>query len=127
MESKLDLLAYRAAKHILRNKNLLISAGAGMGVDSGLPVFRGKEGLWAHYPYFKTTGMEFYEASSPSFFRSKPAHFWYYMGHRYNMYSEKEPHEGYKILLKICEEFKKENHFVFTSNVDGHFLKTGFN
>ena len=29
---------------------LLIGAGAGMGVDSGLPEFRGKEGFWRAYP-----------------------------------------------------------------------------
>jgi NAD-dependent SIR2 family protein deacetylase len=29
---------------------LLVTAGAGMGVDSGLPDFRGNEGLWRAYP-----------------------------------------------------------------------------
>ena len=29
---------------------LLIGAGAGMGVDSGLPDFRGKDGFWRAYP-----------------------------------------------------------------------------
>ena len=29
---------------------LLITAGAGMGVDSGLPDFRGTEGFWRAYP-----------------------------------------------------------------------------
>ncbi|MBP8110843.1 MAG: NAD-dependent deacetylase, partial [Agitococcus sp.] len=28
---------------------LIIAAGAGMGVDSGLPDFRGNEGMWQHY------------------------------------------------------------------------------
>lgn len=29
---------------------LLITAGAGMGVDSGLPDFRGGQGFWRAYP-----------------------------------------------------------------------------
>jgi len=29
---------------------VIITAGAGMGVDSGLPDFRGKEGLWKNIP-----------------------------------------------------------------------------
>lgn len=33
---------------------LLFSAGAGMGVDSGLPDFRGDEGFWRAYPPFET-------------------------------------------------------------------------
>ena len=31
---------------------LLVAAGAGMGVDSGLPDFRGDEGFWRAYPPF---------------------------------------------------------------------------
>ncbi|MFM6905410.1 MAG: NAD-dependent deacetylase, partial [Acinetobacter tjernbergiae] len=30
--------------------SLIISAGAGMGVDSGLPDFRGNQGMWRAYP-----------------------------------------------------------------------------
>ncbi|WP_265349696.1 Sir2 family NAD-dependent protein deacetylase [Campylobacter coli] len=30
---------------------IIITAGAGMGVDSGLPDFRGKDGFWRAYPY----------------------------------------------------------------------------
>ncbi|HQN18542.1 MAG TPA: Sir2 family NAD-dependent protein deacetylase, partial [Syntrophobacteraceae bacterium] len=29
---------------------VLITAGAGMGVDSGLPDFRGNQGFWNAYP-----------------------------------------------------------------------------
>ena len=36
----------KAAKLIFDADQLLIAAGAGMGVDSGLPDFRGKEGFW---------------------------------------------------------------------------------
>ena len=36
----------KAVSLIREKKHLLITAGAGMGVDSGLPDFRGKNGLW---------------------------------------------------------------------------------
>ena len=36
-------LAVLAAKRIIQSKALLFTAGAGMGVDSGLPTFRGDE------------------------------------------------------------------------------------
>jgi NAD-dependent SIR2 family protein deacetylase len=29
---------------------VVYSSGAGMGVDSGLPDFRGDKGFWNHYP-----------------------------------------------------------------------------
>ena len=52
---------------------LLIGAGAGMGVDSGLPDFRGPEGFWRAYPAFR--GRRFEEMSNPVWFdrdRSRP-------------------------------------------------------
>ena len=40
----------QAASLIKDADGLLITAGAGMGVDSGLPDFRGREGFWRAYP-----------------------------------------------------------------------------
>ena len=39
-------LLQQAAEAIRKADALLIGAGAGMGVDSGLPDFRGPEGFW---------------------------------------------------------------------------------
>lgn len=42
------------AVELIRKANgILITAGAGMSVDSGLPDFRGKNGFWRSYPMFK--------------------------------------------------------------------------
>src|SRR5262245_7510055 len=43
----------QAATAIRDADALLIGAGAGMGVDSGLPDFRGNEGFWNAYPPFR--------------------------------------------------------------------------
>lgn len=43
----------QAASAIKNAKALLITTGAGMGVDSGLPDYRGPEGLWKAYPPIK--------------------------------------------------------------------------
>lgn len=39
-----------AASLIEQADALIVAAGAGMGVDSGLPDFRGAEGFWQAYP-----------------------------------------------------------------------------
>jgi len=41
---------HRCVELISSATGLLVTAGARMGVDSGLPDFRGNDGLWNHYP-----------------------------------------------------------------------------
>ena len=47
----LEQLAILAAKRIIRSNGLVFTAGAGMGVDSGLPSFRGQEVTSLKYSY----------------------------------------------------------------------------
>jgi len=103
---------------------LLITAGAGMGVDSGLPDFRGVEGFWKAYPVIKDLGLRFEEMANPKWFETDPTLAWAFYGHRLNLYRQTVPHTGFTKLLEIAK--RKENYFVFTSNVDGQFQKAGF-
>ena len=46
-----DAFAIELAASLIEQADMLIvSAGAGMGVDSGLPDFHGKDGFWLAYP-----------------------------------------------------------------------------
>ena len=62
----------RAAEAIARATALLITAGAGMGVDSGLPDFRGDEGFWKAYPPFREKGLRFVDLANPRLVRARP-------------------------------------------------------
>lgn len=104
---------------------LLIGAGAGMGVDSGLPDFRGNEGFWKSYPPFGKLGLSFTDLAQPLWFHSDPAQAWGFYGHRRNLYRRTVPHAGFAILQRWAERMVG-GCFVFTSNVDGHFQKAGF-
>jgi len=110
-----------AARAVKEAKYLLITAGAGMGVDSGLPDFRGDEGFWKAYPVARKLGLNFQALANPRWFDINPRLAWAFYGHRLNMYRNTSPHEGFNILLNM-----PHNKFVFTSNVDGHFQKAGF-
>ncbi len=113
------------AKEIVESSDaLLICAGAGMGVDSGLPDFRGKEGFWREYPAVKKLGLSFEEMANPQWFEDDPKLAWAFYGHRLHLYRDTKPHEGYHKLLEIAKS--KGDYFVVTSNVDGHFEKAGF-
>ena len=104
---------------------LLITAGAGMGVDSGLPDFRGTEGFWKAYPALANAGIHFQTIASPESFRSHPRLAWGFYGHRLNLYRRTLPHDGFRILLELADSMPR-GAFVFTSNVDGQFQKAGF-
>src|SRR5271156_5063013 len=123
MESQLVESYEAAAKAILGADALLIGAGAGMGVDSGLPDFRGNEGFWKAYPPFR--GRRFAEMSNPVWFRTDPAQVWGLYGHRLRLYREAIPHDGFAILRRWAERVP-HGAFVLTSNVDGQFQKAGF-
>lgn len=112
-----------AAEIIARADAIMIGAGAGMGVDSGLPDFRGDEGFWQAYPPFK--GRQFSEMSNPIWFKRDPEQAWGFFGHRMELYRSAAPHAGFDLLLKWAQA-KANGYFVFTSNVDGHFQRAGF-
>jgi NAD-dependent SIR2 family protein deacetylase len=120
-----DAAIAQAIEWIRSADGLLITAGAGMGVDSGLPDFRGSEGFWRAYPALRDHGYSFQEMATPSGFERNPRLSWGFYGHRLALYRETTPHAGFDILLKWAAKMK-HGAFVFTSNVDGQFQKAGF-
>lgn len=114
-----------AAAAIRAADALVFSAGAGMGVDSGLPDFRGTDGFWRAYPPFAKLGLSFVELANPHWFERDPALAWGFYGHRLNLYRATTPHAGFTLLHRWAGAVS-HGAFVFTSNVDGHFQKAGF-
>ena len=114
-----------AAATVAEGDALLITAGAGMGVDSGLPDFRGDKGFWKAYPPFERLGVSFVDMANPAWFTRDPELAWGFYGHRLNLYRETTPHRGFDILKRWAEELDF-GAFVFTSNVDGQFQQAGF-
>src|SRR4029077_20556163 len=92
----------RAVQAISAADAVLIGAGAGMGVDSGLPDFRGKEGFWRAYPPIAKLGLEFASVSNPSWFVKDPAFAFAFWKHRYHLYTTTKEHEGYHILKDLA-------------------------
>lgn len=115
-----------AAAELIRAADaLLITAGAGMGVDSGLPDFRGTTGFWRAYPALAKSGIVFHDIASPQAFASQPRLAWGFYGHRLNLYRQTRPHRGFGLLLDWLDSLGKPG-FVVTSNVDGQFQRAGF-
>ena len=123
-DKHLDSL-YEAAQAIQEGEILYIGAGAGMGVDSGLPDFRGTEGFWKAYPPVADLQLRFEEMANPRWFLEDPEFAWGFYGHRLNLYRKTIPHAGFAILRRWADAMN-EGAFVYTSNVDGHFQRSGF-
>lgn len=105
---------------------LLIVAGAGMGIDSGLPDYRGPNGLWNTWHPARELNMTYEQLSTHENFLENPELAWGFQTYLTRLYHELDPHQGYYNLLNIAQEIFNENYFVITSNVDSQFLKSGF-
>jgi NAD-dependent SIR2 family protein deacetylase len=124
-EAGLDAAIARAAGLLRDADALLIGAGAGMGVDSGLPDFRGDHGFWKAYPPLARLGIRFVEIANPRSFARHPELAWGFYGHRLALYRDTAPHQGFAILRELGEALP-HGAFVYTSNVDGQFQRAGF-
>ena len=118
-------LFVRARDWLSRADGLLITAGAGMGIDSGLPDFRGPGGFWAVYPALAKARMDFTRIANPAAFASDPELAWGFYGHRLQLYRNTTPHAGFARLRALGQQLPHGLR-VFTSNVDGQFQKAGF-
>ena len=124
-DAVLEQALERAADLVAAADGLMITAGAGMGVDSGLPDFRGTQGFWRAYPALAEARIAFEEIASPASFREDPTLAWGFYGHRLDLYRRTVPHRGFAILRRWAGRLP-DGAFVFTSNVDGQFGRAGF-
>lgn len=103
-------------RDIINNADgVVVTSGAGMSVDSGIPDFRGKSGLWTAE---KDTFIKFADGSA---WHERPLETWNFYITRLLNYSRLEPHRGYRDLQKLHPDM-----FAVTSNVDGHFKRSGW-
>jgi len=115
----------QAAGWLRKADALLITAGAGMGIDSGLPDFRGPGGFWAVYPTLAKARIAFESIANPAAFERDPRLAWGFYGHRTNLYRQTTPHAGFAMFLKLARR-QQHGAWVFTSNVDGQLQKAVF-
>ncbi|CAF2382841.1 unnamed protein product [Rotaria sp. Silwood2] len=133
--AELQSLIEKAADLVLNCEAILFTSGAGMGVSSGLGTFRGvAAGVWP--PLLKHPELDFTDMSNPQWF-TKPqgnsdkhntANFGYaFWAYRYNAYTSAAPHLGYEIAKRWSEMNHVKFSFSFTSNIDGHWINSGWN
>jgi NAD-dependent SIR2 family protein deacetylase len=115
----------RAARWVAEADALIIAAGAGMSVDSGLPDFRGSRGIWSTLLPGNLNERDVLSFAQGTCFSAAPHEAWQFYGRALEICRSTVPHAGHEILLDWARS-KRHGAFVYTSNVDGQFQAAGF-
>jgi NAD-dependent SIR2 family protein deacetylase len=122
----MDNAGIRHAANLIASADaLVVAAGAGMSVDSGLPDFRGSRGLWTTLLGGGITEDGLHEFMQGRCFATSPRKAWRFYGEAIQRCRNAAPHPGYRLLLNWAHQ-KQHGAFVYTSNVDGQFHAAGF-
>lgn len=105
----------RAAERLAKTKYLLVITGAGISNESGIPTFRGDDGLWKNY--------RAEELATPWAFERDPETVWKWYDWRRGIIGKAEPNAGHIAIKKLEDKF--ENFLLITQNVDGLHGRTG--
>lgn len=109
---------------LLQNTEIIfIHTGAGMSADSGLPVYRGENGIWGQLEGELQGDIR--NIMTPRFIKENPIYMWKRFARGRKREKFYPPHSGYYILLRWIQEFQLP-YFAITSNVDSMFQKAGF-
>lgn len=95
-------------------RTVVVFSGAGMSADSGIPTFRGTDGLWEQH---KVEDVADYNA----WWKDKELVLRFY-DERYRKYSGCKPHEGHYALAKLEDKF---NVIHVTQNIDNLLEQAG--
>lgn len=99
------------AREMIRGARRIVAlTGAGMSAESGVPTFRGAEGLWKCYRPE--------DLATPEAFRRDPELVWEWYEWRREIVRGSDPHAGHYALARLAKT-------VITQNVDGLHQRAG--
>lgn len=100
---------------LVRAERVAALTGSGISAESGIPTFRGADGLW------KTYRSE--DLATPSAFERNPQLVWEWYDWRRGVMVNKEPNPGHKVLARWQQLFP--SFLLITQNIDGLHQKAG--
>lgn len=112
METLVKNLPAELISSLQSAKRVTVLTGAGLSAESGLPTFRGDEGLWKKY--------KAEDLASIDGFLKRPQVIWEWYEYRRSIYANARPNPGHLALVEL-EKFYPEFTLI-TQNTDGlHF------
>ena len=89
--------------------SIAVLTGAGISAESGVPTFRGKDGLWKQH--------KAEDLATPEAFLRDPNLVWEWYDWRRGLIAQTRPNAGHRALVDL--EIKKPHSTLITQNVDG--------
>jgi NAD-dependent deacetylase len=100
---------------LIRKTRVVVLTGAGISAESGVPTFRGEEGLWKK---FRPEELATFDA-----FMANPELVWEWYQYRRKIIEEIKPNPGHMALVEFQNYFDKFD--LITQNVDGLHHQAG--
>jgi len=105
----------KVVERLAQAKSLLVITGAGISAESGIPTFRGADGLWKNYRAEELATLDAFERD--------PVTVWQWYDWRRSIIGKAEPNRGHLAIKELEDMF--ENFLLITQNVDGLHGRTG--
>jgi NAD-dependent deacetylase len=115
MKANADSVHDRASQLLKNTRSLFVLTGAGISSESGVPTFRGEEGLWRNYSAE--------QLATPEAFGRNPSLGWEWYHWRQSVIRKAVPNPGHRALAELekhCEHF-----LLLTQNVDNLHQRAG--
>lgn len=119
MDEQLEKIINQVYKKEKRN-NFTFLTGAGISSDSGIPTYRGSDGIWIKGTKFHKPE----EFGTFSYFSKNPEEVWQYSLFRKKMFECVNPNDSHKLLVDI-EEILEDRFQLITQNVDNLHKRAG--
>lgn len=100
---------------IREGRRICVLTGAGISAESGVPTFRGEDGLWKRYRPE--------ELATPDAFAHHPELVWEWYRYRRMIIAGVEPNPGHRVLAELEKRFQHVT--LITQNVDGLHRRAG--
>ncbi len=108
-------LTTRLPERLSRARRVAVLTGAGVSAESGVPTFRGADGLWRRY--------RAEELATPEAFHRDPALVWEWYDWRRQLIARCEPNPAHQAIAEL--ERQSPEFLLITQNVDGLHKRAG--
>ena len=102
-------------EQLIKAKSIVVFTGAGISAESGIPTFRGKDGIW--------NKLQPEEIANFNAFIRNPELVWEWYNHRKKIIHESHPNTGHLAIAEMQNYF--EEVIVITQNIDNLHRRAG--